>query len=255
MATSTPPGSENGVVATPSSTRSRHQLALSLGGGALVATGVSLLLVGWELPAVALAVVSYGVALVLIIWLWRRGFSHPSLGVANTITVLRLGLVASLMAPLLAPSTPAVVIGVAITALVLDGLDGWFARRTNRESDFGARLDIEVDAGLTAVLALNALVTESVGPLVFLLVLPRYLWVLTGRLLPWLRATLPERQSRKVVTVIQTGTLIALQLPFVSGQLATGLVLVVGGLVLQSFGRDLLWLARRRHPLRPPQQS
>lgn len=255
MATSTSPGSEDGVVAARSRTRARYQLALSLGAGALVVAAVSLVLVGLELRALALAMASYGIALLPITWLWRRGFSHPSLGVANTITVVRLGLVASLIAPLLAPAKPAVIIGVAISAFVLDGLDGWFARRSNRVSEFGARLDIEVDAGLTVVLALNALAGNSVGPLVLLLVLPRYLWVLAGRLLPWLRATLPERQSRKVVTVIQTGTLIALQLPFVVGLLATGLVLVVGGLVLLSFGRDLVWLTRHRHPHSPPQQS
>lgn len=245
-------GGEKGRGVPRPSGRSRRQLRLSLSAGGLVAAGVALLLVGPDPRAIVLTIATYGVALWLTVWLWRRGFLHPSLGVANTITVVRLGLVASLIAPLLAPAEPAGIITVAMIALVLDGVDGWFARRRNRVSTFGARLDIEVDAGLTVVLALNALVSESVGPLVLLLVLPRYLWVLTGRFLPWLRGALPERQSRKVVTVIQTGTLITLQLPFVAGHYSTALVLAVGGIVLFSFGQDVIWLARRRpqHTLR-----
>jgi len=255
MATSESSGSPQGSGAQRSSSLSRYQLAFSLSAGALVVTGVALFLVGVDVGAVVLSIAAYGLALTLTIWLWRRGFSHPSLGVANTITVLRLALVASLLAPLVAPAPPAGIISVAITALVLDGLDGWFARRSNRVSAFGARLDIEVDAGLTVVLALNALVSDSVGLLVLLLVLPRYLWVAIGRLLPWLRGELPERWSRKVVTVIQTVTLITLQLPFVMGLLGTVLVLVVGGIVLFSFGQDVIWLARRRHQHTSPPQA
>ena len=248
-------GGEKGHGVPRPSGRSRRQLTLSLSAGGLVASGVALLLVGPDPRAIVLAIATYGVALWLTVWLWRRGFSHPSLGVANTITVFRLALVASLLAPLVAPAPPAGIISVAITALVLDGLDGWFARRSNRVSAFGARLDIEVDAGLTVVLALNALLSESVGLLVLLLVLPRYLWVAIGRLLPWLRGELPERWSRKVVTVIQTVTLITLQLPFVAGLLSAVLVLVVGGIVLFSFGQDVIWLARRRHQHTAPPQA
>lgn len=255
MATTESFGGEEGVGVPRPSGRSRHQLAASLSAGALVSTGVAVVLVGPVPGAVALSLVSYGVALSLTLWLWRRGFSHPSLGVANTITVVRLALVASLVAPLVASAAPAAVISVAITALVLDGLDGWFARRSNRVSAFGARLDMEVDAGLTVVLALNAMANGSIGPVVLVLVLPRYLWVVTGRLLPWLRADLPERWSRKVVTVIQTGTLITLQLPFVAGSLAAALVLTVSGLVLFSFGQDLIWLTRHRHQHTPPRQA
>ncbi len=41
---------------------------------------------------------------------------------------------------------------LAVPALILDGVDGWVARRTGTANDAGARLDMEVDAALILVL-------------------------------------------------------------------------------------------------------
>ena len=50
----------------------------------------------------------------------------------------------------------ALAMALATVVAVLDGIDGWLARRTGMASDFGARFDMETDAALIMVLALLA---------------------------------------------------------------------------------------------------
>jgi phosphatidylglycerophosphate synthase len=181
------------------------------------------------------------------VWLtWaalRRGFDHPTLGLCNVVTLARLALTAGLLAALGVPPPLGAVFGVAAVALVLDGVDGWLARREGRVSAFGARFDMEVDSALALVLALTALSAGTVGAAVLLIALPRYVFVIAGKGLPWLNAPLPERFSRKVVCVVQVGALVALQLPLGA---AGVVVAVVAGALAWSFGRDVVWLWRAR---------
>lgn len=223
------------------------QLVTALGVGVLVMLASSLVLVGFRPLAIGISALTYALGGGLARWLFRQGFPHPSLGAGNRITLGRLALVASLIAPLVEASTPWVFLVVALLALALDGVDGYLARRQGRVSAFGARLDMEVDAALTVTLALNAILVGSVGLIALLLFLPRYLFVLAGRFAPWLRRPLPERFSRKVVTVVQVGTLIALQLPVLVELFATPLVLLAGGALIWSFSRDVWWLWQQRH--------
>ncbi|WP_299818018.1 CDP-alcohol phosphatidyltransferase family protein [uncultured Jannaschia sp.] len=182
-----------------------------------------------------------------------RRYPHRSLGACNAVTLLRLALAATLATAVLAPEWAAARSGalfaLAAAALALDGLDGWLARRAELCSAFGARFDMETDAVLGAVLALIAIRLGVGGPLALpaLLVLgfARYAFVLAAAIRPRLRAALPARWSRKVVCVIQIGTLAALLPPLAAGLPAAGLALAAAGLLLWSFGRDVLWLLRR----------
>ena len=207
---------------------------------------LTLALVGPVPSALFLATLCYAIGALLALALMRRGYPHDSPGLCNIVTLIRLGLTASLLAPLLAPSAAWAVISLAVMVLILDGADGWLARREGRVSGFGARFDMEVDAALGLILALNAWGSGAVGPVVLLLGLPRYLFAAAGRVWPWMAAPLPERAGRKAVCVAQIATLIALQAPFVEGELALGLVLAAAGALLWSFGRDTLWLWRAR---------
>lgn len=178
----------------------------------------------------------------------RLSYPHAAIGVCNLVTLVRLTLTVSLVAPVLGGGPPSLwaVFTVAVLALGLDGLDGWFARRQGLTSSFGARFDMEVDAGLSLILALNALVAGSAGPLVLLLGLPRYAFAVAGVLLPWLARPLPERFGRKAACVLQMSALIALQAPVLPPEVSG---LAVGAAVLAlavSFGRDIRWLYRRR---------
>jgi phosphatidylglycerophosphate synthase len=133
-------------------------------------------------------------------------------------------------------------VSIVAVALALDGVDGYVARRTGSESELGARFDMEVDAFL--LLVLSVYVAPFVGWWVLIIGLLRYGFVAAGWVLPFMRATLPPRYWRKVVTAAS-----GIALAVVASQLlplgANVLVVVTAlALMLESFGRDVFWLVR-----------
>ena len=220
------------------------QLVMVLAAGAVVMIVVAGVLIDWSLQALGASVAAYLAAAVVAVVSMRRGFAFPSLGLGNTVTLGRLALVAALVAPLFAQAPPWGVISVALAALFLDGFDGWLARREQRVSSFGARLDMEVDSALALVLALNAMSPDALGVWILLLGLPRYLFVAVGLFFRWLTASLPDSATRKVICVIQVGALVTLQLPGLWTWFVVAVLVAVGGLLVWSFGRDIVWLWR-----------
>lgn len=183
--------------------------------------------------------------------LMRRGYPHDRLGGCNVVTLLRGALICALLPPLHASGTGGDAAGWAVaavggTALALDGVDGWLARRSGLASGFGARFDMEVDAALALVLALHALADGVVGAEVLLLGLIRYVFLVAGWLRPWLRAPLPQRFRRKLVCVVQLAVLVALQVPVMPPEAAIWATRAVALALLWSFATDIRWLARHR---------
>ncbi len=175
------------------------------------------------------------------------GYPHARLGACNVITLTRLALTMALLGPLVAgagPSWP--ILAVALVTLLLDGADGWVARRQGTTSAFGARFDLEVDSALALVLAIGAATAGTVGPAALLLGLPRYLFAGGMWFFPWMRRDLPPRFSRKTVCVVQLGTLIALQAPVLPAVATPVLMAVALALLAWSFMLDLVWLWRHR---------
>lgn len=217
---------------------------------ALFSVGVLILaavLPGAEAAHILAAVLFFGLSGTLAGRALHRRYPHTALGLCNVVTLGRLALTAALAAPLLAgggASWP--VFAVASVALALDGVDGWLARRQGLASEFGARFDMEVDAALALLLAVNAVAGSEAGALALLLGLPRYVFAAAAAVLPWLRGDLPERLSRKGVCVLQLGVLIALQAPILPGGAAMLLVPLAAGALAWSFAVDVLWLGRRR---------
>jgi phosphatidylglycerophosphate synthase len=198
----------------------------------------------------AIALFLFGVGL---LWVQMpRNYPHPRFGACNAVTLLRAGLGATLLTPILVVGAAdnamngwAVAL-VASAALSLDGVDGWLARRSRLNSAFGARFDMEVDAALALLLSLLALAAGEVGPVVLVLGLMRYTFVAASWVVPWMAAPLPDRFGRKAVCVIQIAALIALQTPIVTGALAISIALGAALALIWSFGRDILWLWRHR---------
>lgn len=207
---------------------------------------VTALVLGLPLVAVAGATIVAGLGFGTAIALLPRHHGFARLGVANIVTSARLGMVAVLTGLLLAGSPlPLVLIGIAVVALSLDGVDGAWARRQGLSSRFGAQFDMEVDSLFALVLAALAALGPA-GPLALVLGLPRYLFGAAAVPLPWLNGALPERYSRKVVCVVQLIGLIALQLPGLPMALAVGITIVVLALLAWSFGLDIAHLRRTR---------
>jgi len=179
-----------------------------------------------------------------VLHLW---YPHDHLGLCNVITLARLAMAVSLIAPLISGTGPSwAVFVVAVVALSLDGIDGWLARRQGYVSDFGARFDMEVDSVLALVLALSAAISSGLGLVFVLLGLPRYAFAIAAWALPWMQQDLPERFSRKAVCVIQLAALIALQIPILPLGLAVVIAVVATLALIWSFAVDVTWLWRRR---------
>ncbi len=199
--------------------------------------------------AAALTLLAGGAALAALGM--ARGYPHGRIGAANGVTLLRLALVAPLVAVVPAgavlaadPVAAWAVLALALVALTLDGLDGWLARRSGLTSAFGARFDMEVDAVLAALLAILVWQTAAAGPWVLWLGFARYAFVAASAVWPWLAAPLPESLARKAVCVLQIGTLIACLAPIVAPPVSTAAALAATLALAWSFGRDILWLRR-----------
>ncbi|TCN33563.1 phosphoglycerol transferase MdoB-like AlkP superfamily enzyme [Kribbella orskensis] len=136
------------------------------------------------------------------------------------------------VAPLVALST---------VALVLDGIDGRIARRTGTASAFGARFDMEVDAFLILVLSVYA--ARTTGWWVLAIGAARYVFVVAGWALPWLRGSLPPRYWAKVVAAIEGIALTVAAAGILPDAVTTVVLLIALGLLAESFGRHIwgLW--------------
>jgi phosphatidylglycerophosphate synthase len=171
-----------------------------------------------------------------------------SLGPADRVTLVRavlVGAVAALVAQSYAGSAPvAAVVGIASVALVLDAVDGYVARRTRTATQLGARFDMEVDAFL--ILVLSVYVARSVGPWVLAIGAMRYAYVAAGWVLPWLRRPVPPRYWRKVVAGVQGVTLAVVASGVLPWPIADAAVIAALALLVESFGRDVVWQWRHR---------
>jgi phosphatidylglycerophosphate synthase len=171
-----------------------------------------------------------------------------ALGPADLVTLTRAALACALAAlvteSFLHEPASATIVGLAVVALATDAVDGRVARSTGTTSRFGARLDGEVDAFL--ILVLSVYVAEAGQVWVLAIGLARYAFAAAGWVLPWMRAQLPPRWWRKVVTAVQ-GIVLTVAVADVAPDWLTSTALVVAlGLLTESFGRDVVWLWRHR---------
>lgn len=221
-----------------------HAGPLAGAAGAVVLLGLLDLvtridLAGW---AVGLGCAA-GASLLLLRARARRSLTGP-LGSADLVTLVRMVLVSGIVALGAGGGAVALLVGLVVVALVLDGVDGRVARRTRTVSELGARFDLEVDAFL--ILVLSAYVAPRVGWWVLLIGAARYLFVACGWVLPWLRGSAPPRPWCKVVAVVQGVVLTVaaadvLPLGWTRAAAAAALVLLA-----ESFGHEAwdLWRLR-----------
>ncbi len=136
--------------------------------------------------------------------------------------------------------------GSGTAVMLLDGLDGWVARRTGTETPFGARYDMEIDAFLMLVLSTLVWLADRAGVWVLLIGGMRYLFVAAGRVVPSLRGPLFPSLRRKVVCVIQGVALLVCLGPVIPGGVAVAAAAIALALLSWSFGVDTVWLLRQR---------
>lgn len=218
---------------------------VGLGSLALLLFGYGLSPVLHSPMAWALAILTYTLIGALIVRFWP----HGALGWANRVTLLRSALVALVAGGLAADLSAAghwPWLGLATVALLLDGVDGFVARRAHCQSAFGARFDMELDALLILLLSVALIAHAGLGPWVLLIGVMRYAFVLAGRGYPWLKAPLFASRRRKAVCVWQVSALLLALTPLTSGTMAAILALSALLTLMYSFAVDVHWLYRQR---------
>ncbi len=176
----------------------------------------------------------------------RMRSDRPAMFPADWVTLTRtllMAAVAGLVADSFSrPVSITALVTLSTVALVLDAVDGQVARRTGTATPLGARFDGEADAFL--ILLLSIAVSQDYGSWVLAIGAARYALLLAGWLMPWLAAPLPPRYWRKVVAAVQ-GIVLTVAVSGLVDRLV-GVIAVAAALLLlvESFGRDVVWLYR-----------
>jgi phosphatidylglycerophosphate synthase len=229
-----------------------HLLAVAV---CLMAASMLLQLVaaiGWR--GLAMAFSCYGLIATFVVLDLARHAPHQRFGVANSVTLTRAAVTALLWGVVgetvlgggdLTPGLRWLLAIAAAAALILDGVDGWLARRSGMASDFGADFDLEVDTLFVLALSLLAYGT-GVGIWVLASGLMRYGFVLAGWVSPTFAAPLLPLRRRKVICAVQGAVLIAALAPILPLEVASALCLVGLVLLTYSFAADVLWLSKAK---------
>ena len=221
---------------------------LALAGLGVALGGISLMRLaglGWLMPAGALA--GYAAIAVLVLLGLALHAPHRRFGAANAVTLARAAAISLFIGILadgamLSPAGRWLIALAGTAALLLDGVDGWAARKTGLTSRFGARFDMEVDALFVLVLAALVWRAGQAGAWVLTAGLLRYIFVAAGRLFPVFAAPLAESFRRKTICVAAIVVLLVALSPLLAPG-AAGLLALAGlGLLCYSFAADAIRL-------------
>jgi phosphatidylglycerophosphate synthase len=208
--------------------------------------GMSLLHLSAAYVPKVLLVYTAGAALVLLALPGSHRFAR--VGAANQVTMVRgalVALLAGLLGEQASPAAAAVAVVIGSSAMLLDGADGWLARRSGMASGFGARFDMETDAVFVAVLALLVWQFDKAGAWVLLSGLMRYLFAAVVAIVPRLQRPVPSTNRGKIIAVLQMIALILALAP-VCSRPASAWIAAAGLLALVlSFSLDVAWLLRQ----------
>jgi phosphatidylglycerophosphate synthase len=134
----------------------------------------------------------------------------------------------------------------ATIVAILDGVDGWLARRSRMASAFGARIDMETDAVLILVLSMLVWHHGKAGGWILLGGLLRYAFIAAGWMLPWMARPLTPTHRAKTITIIHVVGLIVALAPIVALPLSAIVVAATLAALTWSFAVDVhrLWQQR-----------
>jgi phosphatidylglycerophosphate synthase len=127
---------------------------------------------------------------------------------------------------------------LVLTVFVLDGVDGWLARRRQLASAFGARFDMECDALLVLVASLRVYLSGHLPAFILVPGALRYLYVLAVRWLPSRREQ-PRSRVGRYVFALMVLSLCASLWPFEPWHRPLALVATL--LIVWSFARSVYW--------------
>ncbi len=180
-----------------------------------------------------------------VLWRYHSRNTAQRFGLANWVTLFRLNFV-SLMAVAVWQDEPNILQSwllflIAASALALDGVDGWLARRRQEASAFGERFDMGADTAFTIITTLCLVSFGLVGAWVLLLGLLRPAFAVAGHVWPSMSAPLPASRGRKMACAGSLACLVAGLAPPLA-PVAPVLAFLALLPLVWSFGRDLRYL-------------
>jgi phosphatidylglycerophosphate synthase len=218
----------------------------------LAGTIVIAAIVGWATGAgprnALVSAALFAAAMAIVAAVINRQHPFPRFGPANYLTMSRAMVVALVAALIGQPDTALIlwfVVSVTALAAVLDGFDGWFARRSGMASPFGARFDMETDAALIMVLSILVWEYGKAGPWVLLSGLLRHVFVAAGWFLPWLGRPLRPTRRGKTIAITQLVVLICAVAPIIPVWLSSTACAIALVALCWSFALDVLRLSRQ----------
>jgi phosphatidylglycerophosphate synthase len=166
-------------------------------------------------------------------------------GWANRVTALRLAGIFTL------PFLYSIAGSLFLTAfgfllLAADGLDGWLARRTQQDSEFGEYFDKETDAFFLLLLCILAVAHGRLGPWVLAAGLLRYIFVIAVRTFRPLVLKEQKTNRARIIYILTMGALLAVFLPYLP--YCTLLAAALSLVLVLSFGMDFWGIFRARKP-------
>lgn len=179
----------------------------------------------------------------------RLSMQAKGFGAANAITLARgvlICLVAGAIGQAWSSAAAWTFVAVSSFALVMDGFDGWYARRHGDDSPFGALFDQETDAAFILILAILVVDQGKAGLWIILSGLLRYIFVAAGFFVGRMRAPLAPSLRRKTVCVIQVVSLVVCLAPIVQPALSVWIAAASLALLFYSFAVDTFSLLRGR---------
>jgi phosphatidylglycerophosphate synthase len=225
-----------------------QQAALAAAAGGILVGAASLVLARAPLPALT-SVAFFGIVALVALGFFAQLRPRPPFGAANAITLGRAALIAVVAGYAVDPP-PAednvwwIAALLAGAALLLDGADGWTARRRGLATAFGARFDMETDALTLIVLTLAVWQYGKAGPWIVLAGLLRYAFVAAVRVWPRLGRPLPASLRRKSAFVVVAIALLIALAPIVSASVSAPIAAGALALLAASFAIDVVRLAR-----------
>ena len=171
---------------------------------------------------------------------------HARFGPANYVTMIRVMIVALIASLIGEPVIPRAAAAASICAAVmtmLDGVDGWLARRSRIASAFGARFDMETDAAFVMVMSILIWQYGKAGVWALSGGMMRYIFVIAGWWLPWMARPLRPTGRARIITVCHMVGLSVGLAPFVPVPISGIVVGLTTAVLAWSFAVDVrrLW--------------
>lgn len=203
----------------------------------------------WQPHHLLASLISFCILAGVVNFFWTSFGPDTRFGEANQVTLLRSGLVCLIGSTLMVggqtPDLSWYLVGLIAIALMLDGVDGYLARRFQLSSAFGARFDMEIDALLLMILSLLVWQTGQAGAWVLAIGLMRYAFVGASWLWPSLTAPLDPSWRRKFVCALQGIALFTCLLPPLDQTMASVIAAFALMALTVSFGLDIKALLLR----------